>query len=66
MTSDLSNAALSTDAGPVTDAGVTDTRDFFKCTADIAGLNEGEEGEHRLEKIRCEGQRADLSLRERI
>lgn len=50
----------------MTDAGVTDTRDFFKRTADIAGLNEGGEGEHRLKKIRREGQRADLSLRERV
>lgn len=42
-----------TDAEPVT--GATDIRGFSKRTA-AAGLNEGGEGGHRLEKARFAGQ----------
>lgn len=45
-----------TDAEPVKAMGATDIRDSSKRTADTAGLNEGGECVHRLEKARRAGQ----------
>ena len=50
----------------MTGTGAADTRDSFKRTADIAGLNEGGDGENRLKKTQREGQCAELSLCERV
>jgi len=55
-----------TDAEPVTAIGATDIRDSSKRTADSAGLNEGGEDEHRLEKARRAGQCTDPSLYRRV
>lgn len=50
----------------VTPTGVTGLRDFFKRTADNAGLNEGGDSAHRLEKVRCAGECADLHCHGRV
>jgi len=55
-----------TDAEPETTTGATDIRDSSKRTADSAGLNEGGEGVHRLEKARRAGQWAGPSSRGRV
>jgi len=46
----------STDAEPETTTGATDIRDSSKRRAGIAGLDEGGESGHRLEKVRRAGQ----------
>jgi len=55
-----------TDAEPETTTGATDIRDSSKRTADSAGLNEGGEGVHRLEKARRAGQCAGPSRCRRV
>lgn len=50
----------------VTVTDVTDLRDFFKCTANNADLNEKENSTHRSEKFRCADECVDLYCRERV
>ena len=56
----------STDAEPVTAIDATDIRDSSKRTADKAGLNDGGESTHRLEKVRCAGECVGLYYRGRV
>ena len=50
-----------TDAEPETTTGATDIRDSSKRKAGSAGLDEGGESGHRLEKVRRAGQCAGPS-----
>ena len=65
-TADLSNAELFTNAEPMTNTSAINNQNFFKRTADITRLDEGDEDEHRLKKTRHEDQCAGLRPHERF